>query len=79
MSNQLVLDGKKELSSTLIPTNLFHKPIIASNGTTALLIPGLKVSVNHSAISMNGRETKLSGLLVKSLYLMMTMIMMITN
>ena len=62
MSNLLERDGRKVLYNTLIHISLHQACIIVLSIITDLLILGLRVFVDLSALNMNGKEIKLNGL-----------------
>lgn len=65
----LALGGKKELWNTSIPISSNRHPTIRSSSTTSLLTPGLKASVNLTALITLGTAQTCSGLLARTLSL----------
>ena len=70
VSNPLVQDGKMAAFKSLTLTNLFQETITQSSGITSRSTHGLKVFVDHGALSILGFILKLPGLQVKSQSLM---------
>ena len=60
-SNQLELAGKRELSSTLIPTSLPPQVTTISSSIIRVLTHGWKVSVSLIVKSMNGEVASSTG------------------